>query len=754
MTPSLFDILWLDKTLNTYLSVGSINPTKFRTFHLSDAENAEKYMFDQAGAINSYYRISSVAAPLARGRGDAEDSAYLPCLHVDFDIDNGTDAHKAKHYPKSLEELQEFLSDSDIPEMTVLVNSGNGYHGYVVFDEPLDVRTADAQMEADKLLKGFLAAINSLAKDRGWKFDNTAELARVLRYPGTLNHKSNPAKNVEIVSYSGKYHSRETVSAWVAANAPKQKPSKKFDRKPRGANDNAKDEASFESILAGCEYVRLCVEAPMSEPDWYAFASIVGNTADGERLWHEISSQDTRYDEAEASAKLKHALEAAGPRHCSEIGGTLGCTACATCPFNGNIVSPIKLGYANPNLVKLMKEHIYDVQTRRYLEIASGVFLSPSSFNDKYRHIIDGAGPHGKFLLSKLARKVDQLSYLPGDNNQYPVLDNGLTSYNLWRPSGLTASHGDCSTLMSHISLMMPDKMVEDHFLNCLAHMVKKPGVKIPHMFVLIGTQGNGKSALLKLISKLLGLHNCRTLESNHLGMRFNAPLGNIQMLMVEELKAADRLEVYNNIKTMITEPTFTVEQKNIDLYEARTPDWVMATSNHPMPIALESMERRVMLYESKLARQSAEYYNSLWDAINVEAAAFLAMLLDRDISGFNPNAEPPMTQTKIDVMQASRPMVEQDIAAMMEDREGLFAKDLVKMTDIQDRLQARYRGNRPSNNVVSMALKALGAVHLRNVRLTVGQARFWAVRNGDHWENAPDEQIRDHYQNPRPFAA
>lgn len=90
-----------------------------------------------------------------------------------------------------------------------------------------------------------------------------------------------------------------------------------------------------------CGFLRHCDEhrASLTEPQWYAMASIVGRFRDGRRQFHELSQGHSGYSEAQADEKLTQAMQVSGPRTCTAINQLWD--GCAQCPHFQRIKSPI-----------------------------------------------------------------------------------------------------------------------------------------------------------------------------------------------------------------------------------------------------------------------------------------------------------------------------------------------------------------------------------------------------------------------------
>ena len=199
MTTNFLDTLWPAKP-DAYLSTWMKTSGAVKIFHTSEFERASDYMIANAKYDDVYFTVGLLSEPPTKGRGAAKDIGFLSCLHADFDLLNDNNVHAKSALPTNSDELRGFLDELSIPTPSIMVNSGNGIHAYWLMEQPLKLDSEDARKTAAGTLKGFQQVIIAEAqRSRGWKFDNTGDLARVLRFPGTLNHKTDPAKQVEII---------------------------------------------------------------------------------------------------------------------------------------------------------------------------------------------------------------------------------------------------------------------------------------------------------------------------------------------------------------------------------------------------------------------------------------------------------------------------------------------------------------------------------------------------------------------------
>jgi hypothetical protein len=144
-----------------------------------------------ASGVNVYCGMSVLDAPVeGGGRGVVSDMRAISALWSDIDIDQGGDAHKAKHYPKSLEEALEVAAVGDTVRPSFFVHSGNGIHAYWRLSELLEFPDDATRRDNALLIRRWQASVLMRARHRGYELDGTADLTRVLRVPGTINWKS------------------------------------------------------------------------------------------------------------------------------------------------------------------------------------------------------------------------------------------------------------------------------------------------------------------------------------------------------------------------------------------------------------------------------------------------------------------------------------------------------------------------------------------------------------------------------------
>ncbi len=312
---------------------------------------------------------------LHRVRGGNASAVALPAAWVDLDV--AGPHHRRADLPPDRDAALGLLEAVPLAP-SAIVATGGGFHVYWLFRRLWQLTDEAERTAAAALVAAVQAAVRRRAAEHGWAVDPTADLARLLRLPGTVNHKSQPPRPVVLERLEpGRRYTPADFAALPEAR-PKSRssaaPSAKAPdgRTPGGRTPDGRtpggrtpggrtpkppaDEpaADFRRVLAGCAWLRHCLHdrKTLPEPEWYAALSIVGRCAtrrsDGRRLARLISRGHPGYSPARTAAKLAQALAAAGPRTCRNITGQLGAPHCRRCPHRGRVKSPIVLGGGAP----------------------------------------------------------------------------------------------------------------------------------------------------------------------------------------------------------------------------------------------------------------------------------------------------------------------------------------------------------------------------------------------------------------------
>ena len=300
---SLFAHLWTLPDKKTYsFSVSNLDGMAEKAIQLSE-EDKEVYVC-----------VGLTDSPLpTNSRTSRANVTAIPGLWADIDIRH--DAHKSKNLPETIEEAKSIIPPQFPPSL--LVHSGHGLQVWWVYREP------DAP---DGLCERLQAVMRGRATLHGWTLDATHDAARVLRVPGTVNHKSKPVP-VQVLEESDIRYNPEDfddVLPEVKQAAPSVE-AHDFERLPT--------DGVVADIVANCEFIRQFVEnvKEQDEPHCMAAYSNLMRARDGEAFCWGLCQEGfgEKFNEKQTEERLGHYMDCA-PISCDYIKEKLGgpCEGC------------------------------------------------------------------------------------------------------------------------------------------------------------------------------------------------------------------------------------------------------------------------------------------------------------------------------------------------------------------------------------------------------------------------------------------
>lgn len=185
-TPGYVNLHWMDKDKPQFRMMGK----PYRD--IDSFIWMLNYLAAQGGRLDFYYCMTRQALSKTNKQGKpaavrkAEHALASRCLWIDIDVKPAEPDKAYANIGDAYRALFRFCEVSKLPFPNVVVESGGGVHAYWVFDHQLPIG------EWQWLAEALVAAIkhHSLKCDSGC----TTDAARVLRLPGTLNHKTTPPK--------------------------------------------------------------------------------------------------------------------------------------------------------------------------------------------------------------------------------------------------------------------------------------------------------------------------------------------------------------------------------------------------------------------------------------------------------------------------------------------------------------------------------------------------------------------------------
>ncbi len=139
----------------------------------------------------------------------------MALLHVWCDLDCFGPTHAEENLP-TREEAEVFIKDLVLLP-SALIWSGGGFQLHWFLKEPIVIGSEDDRRRAEALTEGWQ---EYLRQRLGKHLDNTSDLARVMRLPGTVNHKNGASAPVELLElFPERRYDPSDFEVWI----PEQK---------------------------------------------------------------------------------------------------------------------------------------------------------------------------------------------------------------------------------------------------------------------------------------------------------------------------------------------------------------------------------------------------------------------------------------------------------------------------------------------------------------------------------------------------
>lgn len=315
---------------------------------ISDGRKVQKFYPTIDALIHAAHNLDGEGYDAYFALGTFDDSGSRVANHVKqlkaffLDLDCGP----TKDYltqTDALTALRSFCKKSKLPRPT-LINSGRGIHVYWRLDAPVSRETWHPVAER----------LKALCKRNGLHADPvvTADAARVLRIPGTHNHKDEPPTEVKVVGEIGDVVAFDAFSALIGEDvgnfleSPRKYVPREADAMMQALSGSIV--SKFKTIMMKTVAGRGCAQLAgivkdqenLTEPLWRAGLSIAKFCSDGGKAIHRISERHPDYSHDATEEKVSHIK---GPYLCERF-DEYKPGVCPGCQHWGKIKSPISLG--------------------------------------------------------------------------------------------------------------------------------------------------------------------------------------------------------------------------------------------------------------------------------------------------------------------------------------------------------------------------------------------------------------------------
>lgn len=285
------------------------------------------------------------------------------------------------------------------------------------------------------------------------------------------------------------------------------------------------------------------------------------------------------------------------------------------------------------------------------------------------------------WLASEEREMVERIEYTPGG----PLLSPNGEAYNIWRDDGVTAASGDVAPFLKVYENAIPDGATRTLLFKSFAWILQNRGTKLEKTFVFVGRQvGTGKSLLAQTFARILGASNFVSIGLEDFQSDFNSAFAAKEMVLIDDLHRMGQKEI-SKLRRYTTDRTIVVNAKNVRQYSIRNMAVFVITTNEYAALAMDDVERRnlVVHFDPVVHHQPrgagdaggdswwADYIR--WLDADGGAAALRAWFEDMDLTDFDPNFIPPMTDVKSKMIAMGRSDLENVVLDLWQDCDAVL---------------------------------------------------------------------------------
>ena len=336
----------------------------------------------------------------------------------------------------------------------------------------------------------------------------------------------------------------------------------------------------------------------------------------------------------------------------------------------------------------MIEEWVFVSALRKFIHKPTMRSVDVDAFNMEHLHLMENFPQHRKMKPAEYLRRVmnsevvHDLMYLPTMWNGDPVFYlDGIKYLNTYNETSIPASdpnweaHDAWQICLDHMKNILPHDW--EQLLQWMAHNVQFPGKKILWAPVIVGMPGDGKTATAKVLAAAMGRKHSQVVGTQALHSEFNGWAEGKCLSIFEEIRVPghSRHDFMNKLKTLITNDVVDVVAKGKNSKNVANTQNYIALSNFRDALALDPDDRRWGVFFTRFTSReevTSEMNEEYWERFNDYAVrdnpeVIRGWLLSIDVSEFDRNAGPKMTQAKQYMIGRSMSSDAQSIQSILE---------------------------------------------------------------------------------------
>ena len=283
---------------------------------------------------------------------------------------------------------------------------------------------------------------------------------------------------------------------------------------------------------------------------------------------------------------------------------------------------------------RMTEDWVFVATQKRFVNVVTMASLDVDGFNMAHLHIMGWFPAAGKMKPAEYLRRVVQsrvvhdVMYLPSVYDGDPFFTkDGVAYMNTYNHTNIPnvdpnwQQHDAWQICLSHLQNILPNEW--EYVLHWMAHNVQHPGEKILWSPIIIGVQGDGKTALSEILRAVMGSKHTTVVGQEAIHSDFNSWAEGSCVVTFEEIRVPghSRFDFMNKVKPLLTNQIVSITAKGKNQRDVPNTQNYMALSNFRDALALDDDDRRWAVFFTRYDSRehlkkctNAEYWVNLYD--------------------------------------------------------------------------------------------------------------------------------------------
>lgn len=231
-----------------------------------------------------------------------------------------------------------------------------------------------------------------------------------------------------------------------------------------------------------------------------------------------------------------------------------------------------------------------------------------------------------EWLSDENALVYNNMDFIPYNGIRDLTIKNEKNMYNLFNGYNPTIETPYNKTKQENLMKPFMDLLLQlcgnnesdmDYFIDFLSHIIQMPAERIPVAFIFKSKEGCGKNVMMNAFANILG-HGQYISSSNFKDFFSDYAEGFYLKLLVNlnEMQCSNHsFDYQGQLKSFITEPTITINQKFVRMKTVSNYSRVVifTNKNNPLPIDVNGKDRRYVVYQGTDEYLKPKYGRVFW---------------------------------------------------------------------------------------------------------------------------------------------